>query len=309
MRLSETSDDQLKLRLVTSSAARISVVVLTYNRCEQVLETLAKLKALPDKPELFVVDNASSDGTPDKIALAYPDVTLIAARENLGAAGRNLGVAKVTTPYVAFCDDDTWWHGGSLLRAVKILDGSPDVAVLSARVVVDQHGATDDTCLLMRQSPLDSTGLPGPSLIGYMAGASVFRTEAYRRIGGYEPRLFIGGEESLVALDILASNLFIVYADELILHHYPSPLRDSSLRRRMLARNAAWIACMRLPWREVWCNSKHAFRTMRAEGSIAADALQFLLGILWALTRRRPVPQRVIAMRAAVQLAEAKSRR
>jgi GT2 family glycosyltransferase len=36
-------------------------------------------------------------------------VELVASPENLGAIGRNVGVARVDTPYVAFCDDDTWW--------------------------------------------------------------------------------------------------------------------------------------------------------------------------------------------------------
>jgi len=47
---------------------RISVVLLTHNRVEQALATLATLLALPDRPPVVVVDNASTDGTADRIA-------------------------------------------------------------------------------------------------------------------------------------------------------------------------------------------------------------------------------------------------
>jgi GT2 family glycosyltransferase len=285
--------------------SKLSVVVLTYNRSQQVLETLARLSALPERVHLIVVDNGSTDGTPGHIAGRFPNVTLVTGRTNLGAAGRNLGVASVSTEYVAFCDDDTWWHPGSLSRAVDLMDRSPRVGVLSARVLVDEAGETDAACRLMARSPLGATGLPGPSLVGYMAGASVFRTSLYRQIGGYEPRLFIGGEETLVSLDVLARGFAIVYAEELVIHHHPSALRDSGLRRRMLARNAAWVAWMRLSWREAQHVTWAALSVMRHEGAFVRDASAMFAALPWALTRRRRIPPAVERMREAVRRAEA----
>jgi GT2 family glycosyltransferase len=292
-------------RSATKARPRISVVLLTYNRSAQVLETIARLIALPDRTQLIVVDNGSTDGTPEHIAACFPGVTLLTAQKNLGAAGRNLGVASATTDYVAFCDDDMWWNPGSLSRAVELLEQAPRVGVLSARVLVDEAGETDTTCRLMARSPLDATGLPGPSLIGYIAGSCVFRTSLYRQIGGYEPRFFIGGEETLVALDVLARGFAIVYAEELIVHHHPSPLRDSALRRRMLARNAAWVAWMRLSWREAWRATWAAADVMRREGTFITDASALVAALPWALSRRRRLPRKVERMREAVRRSEA----
>ncbi|WP_213767774.1 glycosyltransferase family 2 protein [Caballeronia sp. dw_19] len=292
-------------RPAADAPPKISVVVLTYNRSAQVLETLARLSALPDRARLIVVDNGSTDATAEHIAERFPGVTLITAQKNLGAAGRNLGVASASTEYVAFCDDDTWWHPGSLSRAVQLLDQSPRVGVLSARVLVGEAGDTDATCRLMARSPLDAAGLPGPSLIGYMAGACVFRTPLYRQIGGYESRFFIGGEETLASLDVLACGFAIVYAEELIVHHHPSPLRDSALRRRLLARNAAWVAWMRLSWGEGWRATRAAVHVMRREGSFFRDALALFAALPWALTRRRAIPLEVEQMREAVRRSQA----
>lgn len=287
--------------LPDSGAARLTVVVLTYNRADQVLDTLARLAALPERIRIVVVDNASCDGTAARIAASFPFVELVISPDNIGAAGRNLGVARVTTEYIAFCDDDTWWSPGSLSRAVRILDAAPRVAVLNARVVVGEHGASDETCERMRASPLQSAGLPGPALIGYMAGACVFRTVVFRQVGGYEPKLFIGGEETLVSLDVLTRGHEIVYADELVLHHHPSPLRDSAQRRRLLARNAAWVAWLRLPLAEALRATGRALRVMRAEGSMPRDLPALVAGIAWALRRRSVVPARVQDMRRIVR--------
>lgn len=44
---------------------RISVVVITHNRRDELQRTLERLAALPEQPRVVVVDNASSDGTAD----------------------------------------------------------------------------------------------------------------------------------------------------------------------------------------------------------------------------------------------------
>jgi GT2 family glycosyltransferase len=80
------------------------VVIITRNRRPELVRTLQRMTALPDRPPVIVVDNASGDGSA-KAAGAFPGVTVIKAAGNLGAVGRNIAVRQVTTPYVAFCDE------------------------------------------------------------------------------------------------------------------------------------------------------------------------------------------------------------
>src|SRR4051812_36761954 len=102
--------------------------MITHNRRAEALQTLARLAQLPERPPVIVVDNASSDGTAASVARRHPWVVVIPADRNLGAVGRNVAVERVTTPYVAFCDDDTWWAPGALERAAATLDAHPTVA-------------------------------------------------------------------------------------------------------------------------------------------------------------------------------------
>ncbi|WP_034279369.1 glycosyltransferase family 2 protein [Advenella kashmirensis] len=235
---------------------KITVVVLTYNRSHELRRTLMQLSALPEQPPIIVVNNGSSDTTARLVSRDFPEVKLISLAKNWGAAGRNVGVDLVKTPYVAFCDDDTWWTPRSLEIAVDILDYHPEIAVLNARILVGEDKKLDPSCSTMEESPLGFWKDVGPLLTGFMAGANVMRTSAYIQADGYWDAFFIGGEESLIAMDILNCGGKIVYAPELVVRHLPSKQRDNKLRQRLIARNAIWTCWLRLPWRLAWSRSK-----------------------------------------------------
>jgi GT2 family glycosyltransferase len=178
-------------------------VVLTHNRPAELLRTLSRLRALPERPEIVVVDNASREPVAPLIDARFPGVRCVTLPLNAGAAGRNAGVRACARRYVALCDDDTWWEPGSLRHAADLLDAHPSVAVLNATVMVGEENRVDPTCRVMENSPLQrSPELPGAPLLGFMAGASIVRRDAFLAVGGFAPRLFLGGEERLLAIDL-----------------------------------------------------------------------------------------------------------
>ncbi|MFP5371692.1 MAG: glycosyltransferase, partial [Actinomycetes bacterium] len=185
---------------------RVAVVVITHQRRAELLLALERLRALPEQPHVVVVDNGSTDGTSDAVRARFPEVELISSPENLGAVGRNVGVARLDTPYVAFCDDDTWWEPGSLATAADVLDAHPRLAVLTARILVEPGGKEDPIVPELRDSPVrGAPWLPGPALGSFLAGASVLRRDAFLEVGGFSERLWLGGEEELMAGDLAAA--------------------------------------------------------------------------------------------------------
>jgi glycosyltransferase involved in cell wall biosynthesis len=126
---------------MTGCEPDIAVVIATRNRRDRLLATLERLVALPERPPLVIVDNASTDGTATAVASVAPQATLIVLPVNAAAAGRNAGVAATQAPYVAFCDDDTYWEAGSLARAASYLRRDRRIDVVAGHVVVDPDGA------------------------------------------------------------------------------------------------------------------------------------------------------------------------
>ncbi|HEX5568173.1 MAG TPA: glycosyltransferase [Streptomyces sp.] len=272
----------------------MSVVVITHNRRGELLRTLGRLAELPERPPVFVVDNASADGTAEAVARTHPWVRLLRAERNLGAVGRNVAVERVTTPYVAFCDDDSWWEPGSLRAAADLLDVRPGLAGVTARIVVEPDGTEDPIVAELRDSPLSGPAwLPGPALGSFLAAATVLRTDAFRAVGGFSPRLWLGGEEELLATDLATRGWWLAYAEELTVHHAPSAVRDATGRREDGLRNTLWFTWLRRPLsaalRRTWYLARTVPRdtaSLRAFGRAAA-------GLPWVLRERRVVPREV----------------
>lgn len=286
---------------------RTTVVVITHNRRRELLHTLDRLAALPEAPPVVVTDNGSTDGTAAAVARHHPAVTLLRPGRNLGAVGRNLAVARVRTPYVAFCDDDTWWEPGSLAAGADLLDTRPALAGVTARILVEPGGREDPIVTELRNSPLSGPAwLPGPALGSFLAAATVLRVDAFRAAGGFSPRLWLGGEEELLAVDLATAGWWLAYAEELTVHHAPSQARDATLRRVHGLRNTLWFCWLRRPWRPALRRSWHLARTVpRDAASLRAFGLA-AAGLPWVLRERRVVPP---AVEARLRLLEEAQRR
>lgn len=290
------------IRSAVSPAGRVSIVIVTRNRRDELLTTLRRLRHLPERPPIVVVDNDSSDGTPDVVRRDDRDVELIPLPANMGAAARNIGVRLATTPLVAFCDDDSWWEPGALSEATALFDREPALGLVAAHVLVHPQARPDPTCALMADSPLRTTVtpagpvLPGngrtayPAVLGFLACGAVVRRSAFLSTGGFAPDLGIGGEEASLSLAMAAAGWKLLYAEELVAHHHPSPVRDRRARGRRLVRNELWTTwAHRRAGSALIRTGAVLGRSLRRPGDALglADALQ---GMPAVLARRAPVP-------------------
>jgi hypothetical protein len=113
-----------------------------------------------------------------------------------------------------------------------------------------------------------------------MAGAAVMRASAYREVGGYEPRLFLGAEEWLMGMDLAVRGWRIVYVPDVVTHHHPSSsARDPTARRIAQARNRLWIAWMRLPLASAWQVTLREMRHAAGLGLLRPALRQALAGL------------------------------
>jgi GT2 family glycosyltransferase len=275
---------------------RISVVVITRDRAPELLRSLERLDALPERPEVVVVDNGSRDGTAERVRERFPRVRVLRCDEDLGAAGRTLGVQAVTTPYVAFCDDDSWWAPGSLARAVALLDGHADVALVAARVLVGDDERLDPACEAMAASPLRGRpGLPGRRVLGFIACGAIVRRSSFLQVGGFDPRLGVGAEEQLLAADLASLGWALVYCPQLVAHHHPSATRDRFARDAVVVRNDLWFSWLRRRGPAALRATVTAAVAAVRQPVARAGLLRAVRGSPTVLASRRPVPQELEA--------------
>jgi GT2 family glycosyltransferase len=114
----------------------LTAVVVSYNSAaylERCLTSLLRPRA-PSK-EVFVVDNASTDGSAALVRDCFPEVTLIANRRNVGfSAACNQAIRRAAGRYVLLLNPDAEVLGESLAALVRFMDERPRAAVAGGRL-------------------------------------------------------------------------------------------------------------------------------------------------------------------------------
>lgn len=117
---------------------RVSVIVVSFNTRPELEACLASIAAHPPDAahEVVVVDNASTDGTPDALGARWPSVRLIEMERNVGFAGaNNAGIRVAAGEFVLLLNSDTLVGASAIDRLVSILEGDPTVAAAGPRLV------------------------------------------------------------------------------------------------------------------------------------------------------------------------------
>lgn len=165
---------------------------------------------------------------------------------------------------------------------------------MSARVLVGDEEREDPTCIAMASAALPSEpGTVGVPIVGFLAGACMMRRSAFLALGGYEPRLFLGGEEALLAIDLVVAGWRLAYVPEIVVRHWPSACRDPARRRRDLRRNAVRVAWLRRPLPTALAITLANLAGAGRPGEALRVASAVTRSMPWLLRHRRSVPERV----------------
>jgi hypothetical protein len=110
----------------------LSICILTRNQPELlprcVASCLAEIEREKIASEIIVIDNASTDGSPQRVATLSPLVRVVRNDENLGfSAANNIGIRASTGKYVLILNDDTEFRPGALGVLLHVLDADPRI--------------------------------------------------------------------------------------------------------------------------------------------------------------------------------------
>lgn len=188
--------------------------------------------------ESLVVDNASTDGSPEMVERDFPDVHLIRNAANLGfGAGNNIGMAQARGDFFLLLNSDARLVDDSLLRLVEKLRQRPESGVIgpllrfedgrvqtSARRFGSLGTLAIEELGLYRLLPRERVAellLGGywphdaEREVDWITGACMLvRREVFERTGGFDPRIFLYGEELEWCQRIRAAGWSVVFSPE-----------------------------------------------------------------------------------------------
>ena len=270
---------------------RVSIMITTNNRLEELQRTLQMLGKLDPAPdEVLITADGCTDGTAEFVS-AMPNVKFIVNQPATGSvASRDRMIREAQGDLVLALDDDSYpEEADSIGRIIPFFKHEPKLAVLHFPQRTDEYPYT-----------LARTNFgPEGATRSFANSGAVLRRSTYLQLPGFEPRFYHMYEEPDYALQCVAAGYHVLFSPTItIRHHYVSRARDEIRIHHRHARNEFWSTLMRCPlpfapgmiaWRVF---SQFRYACKRGWSWVVREPLwwfQALAGIPLCLRRRRPV--------------------
>lgn len=177
--------------------ARVSVIVPTYDGRQWIGATLEAVQGQQGvtqaEIEIIVVDDGSSDGTPDLVCENFPKVRVLHQSRGGVSRARNRGLAEARGDLICFLDQDDIWHPQQVERQLAVMRNRPEVGAVATPYYFWPRPNEPESAF-----PPD----PGLSLVPGFEGwtwheflrdcwaltsATMVRTALVRELGGFDP--------------------------------------------------------------------------------------------------------------------------
>ncbi|MEM1520754.1 MAG: glycosyltransferase family 2 protein [Candidatus Korarchaeum sp.] len=203
------------------------MIIVTFNSSSYIGRAIESV-LLNDPLEVIVVDNSSTDGTPELIAREFPEVRIVRMRRNVGfGAANNAGVRLARGNFVAFLNPDAYVEKNWLMELLRPLGGMD--RTITVPKVLTYDGSKIDVCGLslhftglafMRGLGEEPHAYEKPEFVSGIPGCSfAMRKEDYLSLGGFDESFFLYHEDVELSWRALQRGFKILYVPTSVVYH------------------------------------------------------------------------------------------
>ncbi len=216
------------------------IVIVSYQGLRWIPRCLGSCRVHAPGTPVYVVDNASSDGSADYVRAAFPEVRLLRQTSNLGfAAGNNVGLTAALQDHldaVMLLNQDAELTEGCLGGLLGYLEQHADVAAVQPAILLPEgtvnslgnsfhylgFGEAGGNGLTLEAASRVLPWVRGAGEPPYLSGAAVLlRAEALKQVGLFDEELFLYHEDLELCLRLrLAGWHLAVLLNVTVTHHY-----------------------------------------------------------------------------------------
>ena len=230
----------------------ISIIIVNWNTCELLRQCLSSIGYSRELVwEILVIDNASTDGSPQLVARDFPEVQLIVNEINVGfARANNQGLAIARGRYILLLNSDTIVSAVALTELVKFMEARSEAGVCSPRLlgsngIPQPYAFGRDpslTYLLVRgfsllvlKRYLHNWAIQHIQAVDWVSAACMMiRRQVIEQVGGLDENIFMYFEDNDWCLRIRHAGWKIYYNPDVSVTH----LSGQSLQKNLAARTA-----------------------------------------------------------------------
>lgn len=186
----------------------VTVLIDTYNHerfIEEALVSVLEQDFDPSEMEILVVDDGSTDRTPEIVRKFEPRVRLIRKANGGQASAFNMGIPEARGEFIAFLDGDDWWAPKKLTSVVAAMNSDLGVGIVGHGILIVQPDGCEQPEILLDGFRFRANTMEGARLLcrrGSFLGTSrmTISTDLLRRIGPVPQPLTVQADEYLSTL-------------------------------------------------------------------------------------------------------------
>ncbi len=224
----------------------VRAIVVTFNTKDLALDLVSDLRgelaALPGS-QIVVVDNASSDGTPEAIEAAFPDVEVRRSATNRGfGAAVNLAAADASSRWLLLVNPDARVDDGAVVRLVEAATKEPGHGLYGGRFIDVARGTNEDSVAVLptlgnllafatgvapvlrrlgyRSPPRRKANSDRVIEVEALPGTFVLaEVDAWRTVGGFDEKYFMYSEDLDLCVRMAATGRRPLYVPQASIRH------------------------------------------------------------------------------------------